>query len=161
MSTPANHVWKPSSARFTIIDSFIPVARGNSAIAPPPLNWPAKDPGDVLDYIFDIGPAIVGNDGDGIATLDVSLSPSNPGDLNVQNTATDGSRIILWLSQGQAGTIYTITFNISTTSGRSLQRSILLPVLSLSLPVILPTALITSAGVVLTDQNGNPVLSTG
>jgi hypothetical protein len=160
MSTPANHVWKPSSARLVTIDSFIPVARGTSAVAPPPLNWPAKDPGDVLDYIFDIGPAIVGNDGDGISTLDVSLSPSNPGDLVVQNTATDGSRIILWLCQGQAGTVYTITFNISTTNGRSLQRSILLPVLMLSVTVVPPTALFTSSGVVLTDQNGNPVLST-
>jgi hypothetical protein len=160
MSTPANHAWKPSSARLVTIDSFIPVARGTSAVAPPPLNWPVKDPGDVLDYIFDIGPAIVGNDGDGIATLDVSLTPSNPGDLIVQNTTTDGSRIILWLSQGQAGTIYTITFNISTTNGRSLQRSILLPVLMLSVSVFPPTALITTAGVVLTDQNGNPVLST-
>jgi hypothetical protein len=161
MSTPANHVWKPSSARLVTIDSFIPVARGTGAVAPPPLNWPAKDPGDVLDYIFDIGPAIVGNDGDGIATLDVTLSPSNPGDLVVRDTTADGSRIILWLSQGQAGTIYTITFNISTTNGRSLQRSILLPVLLLSVLIVPSTALITSAGVVLTDQNGNPVLSTG
>jgi hypothetical protein len=160
MSTPANHIWKPSNARLVTIDSFIPVARGTSAVAPPPLNWPTKDPGDVLDYIFDIGPALVGNDGDGIATLDVSLSPSNPGDLVVQNTTTDGSRIILWLSQGQAGTVYTITFVISTTNGRSLQRSILLPVLLLSISVFPPTALFTSAGVVLTDQNGNPVLST-
>jgi hypothetical protein len=160
MSTPANHVWKPSSARLVTIDSFIPVARGTGAVAPPPLNWPAKDPGDVLDYIFDIGPAIVGNDGDGIATLDVTLSPSNPGDLVVRDTTADGSRIILWLSQGQAGTIYTITFNISTTNGRSLQRSILLPVLLLSVLIVPSTALITSAGVVLTDQNGNPVLST-
>lgn len=161
MSTPANHVWKPSSARLVTINSFIPVARGTSAVAPPPLNWPAKDPGDVLDYIFDIGPAIIGNDGDGISTLDVSLSPSNPGDLVVQNTATDGSRIILWLCQGQAGTVYTITFNISTINGRCLQRSILLPVLMLSVSIVPLTALFTSAGVVLTDQNGNPVLSTG
>jgi hypothetical protein len=161
MSTPANHVWKPSSARLVTIDSFIPVARGTSAVAPPPLNWPAKDPGDVLDYIFDIGPAIIGNDGDGIATLDVSLSPSNPGDIVVQNTTTDGSRIILWLSQGQAGTVYTITFSISTINGRSLQRTILLPVILLSVSVFPPTALFTSSGFVLTDQNGNPVLSTG
>jgi hypothetical protein len=159
MSTTVSHVWKPSSARLVTIDSFIPVARGNSPVAPPPLNWPTKDPGDILDYILDIGPAIIGNDGDGIATLSVSISPSNPGDLVVQSTTADGSRIVLWLSEGQAGTVYTITFIISTTNGRSLQRSVLLPVLMLSVPVVPSNALITTSGVMITDQNGNPVLS--
>jgi hypothetical protein len=159
MSTTISHVWKPSNARLATIDSFIPVPRGTAAVAPPPMNWPTKDPGDILDYILDIGPAIVGNDGDGIATLSVSLSPSNPGDLVLQSTTADGSRIILWLSEGQAGTIYTITFSITTINGRSLHRSVLLPVLLLSVPVIPPNALVTGTGVVLTDQNGNPVLS--
>jgi hypothetical protein len=68
MSTPATHTWIPSHARVVTIDSFIPVARGTTAVAPPPLNWPTKDPGDILDYILDIGPAIVGNDGDSIAS---------------------------------------------------------------------------------------------
>jgi hypothetical protein len=141
------------------IDSFIPVPRGTSAVAPPPLNWPTKDPGDILDYILDIGPAIVGNDGDGIGTLSVSISPSNPGDLVLQSATADGSRVILWLSEGQAGTIYTITFSITTINGRSLQRSVLLPVLLLSVPAVPPNALVTATGVVITDQNGNPVLS--
>jgi hypothetical protein len=156
-----SHVWKPSNARLVTIDSFVPGPRGSSAVAPAPLNWPTKDPGDILDYILDIGPAIVGNDGDGIATLSVSLSPSNPGDLVLQSTTADGSRIILWLSEGQAGTIYTLTFAITTINGRSLHRSVLLPVLLLSTPVVPPNALITATGVVLTDQNGNPVLSSG
>ena len=158
MSTTVSHVWKPSNARLVTIDSFIPVSRGTTAVAPPPLNWPTKDPGDILDYILDIGPAIVGNDGDGIAALAVTVSPSNPGDLVLQSTTADGSRIIIWLSEGQAGTIYTITFGITTVNGRSLQRSVLLPVLLLSVPPVPPNALLTTAGVVLTDQNGNPVL---
>jgi hypothetical protein len=159
MSTTVSHVWKPSHARLVIVDSFIPVSRGSAPVAPAPLNWPTKDPGDVLDYILDIGPAIVGNDSDGITTLFVTVSPSNPGDLVVRSTMADGSRVILWLSEGQAGTIYTITFSITTINGRSLQRSVLLPVLMLSVPAIPPNALITTAGIVLTDQNGNPVLS--
>ena len=159
MSTTLSHVWKPSNARLVLIDSFIPVPRGSNATAPPPLNWPTKDPGDVLDYILDIGPAIVGNDGDGIATVTVSLSPSNPGDLELQSTTADGSRIVLWLSGGQASTIYTITFQIITINGRSLQRSVLLPVLLLSAPIVPASAIFTATGVVLTDQNGNPLLS--
>jgi len=158
MSTPATHIWKPSNARSVTIDSFIPVARGTTAIAPPPLNWPAKDPSDILDYILDIGPAIVGNDGDGIATLDITISPSNPGDLVMQSSTADGSRVILWLAAGQAGVIYTITFAISTINGRFLQRSVLLPVLLLSVPAIPSNALLTSSDSALTDQNGNPVL---
>ncbi len=158
MSVPLSHVWRPSNARSVTADSFIPVPRGSASSAPPPLNWPTKDPGDVLDYILDIHPAIVGNDGDGIASATVSISPSDPGDLDLQSITADGSRIVLWLSGGQAGIIYTITFNIVTISGRSLQRSVLLPVLLLSVPAVPATAIVTATGVMLTDQNGNPLL---
>jgi hypothetical protein len=127
-------------------------------VAPPPLNWPTKDPADVLDYILDIGPAIVGNDGDAISAASVGISPSNPGDLELQSTSADGSRIVLWLSGGQAGTVYTITFVITTINGRSLQRSVLLPVMLLSVPIVPANAILTTTGMMLTDQNGNPVL---
>jgi len=159
MSTPASHVSKPSSARIVVLDSFIPVPRGAAAAAPPPLNWPTKDPGDVLDYGFDISPALVGNPGDGIATLDVTIAPNNPGDLALISGSADGSVAILWLSAGQAGTVYVVTIVIGTTSGRTLQRSILLPVLYLSTPSVPPTAIQTSTGLIITDQNGNPVLT--
>ncbi len=78
-------------------------------LAPPPLNWPTKDPTDVLDYQFDITPAVVGNDGDAIATLDVTIEPANPGDLVLNSATTDGSVGDVWLSGGQAGTVYTVT----------------------------------------------------
>ncbi len=159
MPTPATHVWKPSNARTVVLDAFIPVPRGSAAAAPPPLNWPTKDPIDVLDYQFDITPAVVGNDGDVIATLDVSIEPNNPGDLSLQSATTDGTVAILWLAGGQAGTVYTVTLVIATTNGRTIQRSILLPVVYLSVPPVPPNALVTNAGVVLTDQNGNPVLT--
>jgi hypothetical protein len=159
MPTPATHVWKPSNARTVVLDAFIPVPRGSAAAAPPPLNWPTKDPIDVLDYQFDITPAVVGNDGDVIATLDVSIEPNNPRDLSLQSATTDGTVAVLWLAGGQAGTVYTVTLVIATTNGRTIQRSILLPVVYLSVPPVPPNALVTNAGVVLTDQNGNPVLT--
>lgn len=159
MATPATHVWKPSSARTVQIDSFIPVPRGSTTVAPPPLNWPTKDPGDVLDYQMDISPAWAGNDGDSIATLDVTISPNSPGDLVLNSATTDGSRAVFWLSAGQAGTVYTVNIIISTTNGRALQRAILLPVLYLSVPPIPSTAIETNTGLVLTDQNGNPLLT--
>ena len=159
MPTPATHVWKPSNARTVVLDSFIPVPRGSTAMAPPPLNWPTKDPADVLDYQFDISPALVGNDGDAIATLDVTIEPANPGDLVLNSATTDGALAIVWLSGGQPGTIYTVNLVITTVNGRTINRTILLPVLYLSVPPIPPNALITDTGVVLTDQNGNPVLT--
>jgi hypothetical protein len=123
------------------------------------LNWPTKDPNDVLDYQLNISPALIGNEGDSIATLDVLIAPDNPGDLTLNEAQADGPSAVLWLSGGQAGTVYTITVLISTVTGRTLHRSILLPVLSLSAPPIPSNAIDIASGVVLTDQNGNPVLT--
>lgn len=158
MATLATHVWKPSSARSVVIDSFIPVPRGSTAVTPPPLNWPTKDPGDTLDYQLDISPAVVGNAGDSIATLDLTISPRNPGDLSVSSTSADGCHAVFWLTGGQNGIVYTITVLITTVNGRTLQRSILLPVLYLSTPYVPAGALDTDTGAVVTDQNGNPIL---
>lgn len=138
MPTPASHVWKPSTARTVVLDCFIPVPRGSTAIAPPPLNWPTKDPADVLDY--------------------VSIEPANPGDLTLDSATTDGPVAVLWLSGGQSGTVYTINLTIGTVNGRTINRTILLPVLYLSVPPVPSNALVTDAGIVLIDQNGNPVL---
>jgi hypothetical protein len=159
MATPAIHVTKPSVARTVTLDAFIPVPRGSTAVAPPLLTWPTKDPNDVLDYQLNIAPALIGNEGDSIATLDVLITPGNPGDLTLNQAEADGASAVLWLSGGQAGTIYTITVTISTVSGRALQRSILLPVLLLSVVPVPAAAIDVSTGAVLTDQNGNPVLA--
>jgi hypothetical protein len=160
MATPASHVLKPSSARIVTIDSFIAVPRGSEAMAPPALNWPAKDPSDILDYQIEFLPAVIGNDADSISTLDVSVTPGFPGDLVVVSSGADGTRAVLWMSGGQAGTVYIVTVLITTSNGRTLQRSIFLPVLLLSAPPIPALAIQTNAGLTLTDQNGNPFLST-
>jgi hypothetical protein len=135
------------------------VPRGSNAMAPPLLNWPTKDPGDTLDYEVDISPALVGNDGDSVATLDVAVIPDNPGDLSVSSTIADGTRCVFWLTGGQSGTIYTVTIVVGTASGRTIQRSVLVPVLNLSVPPIPADALETDTGAVVTDQNGNPILA--
>ena len=159
MGTPATHIQKPSTARTVVLDAFIPVPRGSAAVTSPPLNWPTKDPSDVLDYRFNISPALIGNEGDSISTLDVFITPDNPGDLALNEAQADGSYAVLWLSGGQAGIVYTVTILITTTNGRTLQRSILLPVLELSAPAVSTSAIDISAGTALTDQNGNPILT--
>lgn len=160
MGTTANHVWKPSAARVLVMDGFVPGPRGVPVTTLATPSWPAKDPVDVLDYQFDISPALTGNDGDGLATLDVAITPANPGDLSLASAAADGSRAVLWLQGGVAGTTYTVTLSLGTQAGRVLARSVLLPVVSLSSPVGAvtgpsATALTTDSGDALTDENGN------
>src|SRR5271154_3423905 len=146
MPTPTSHIWKPSVARSVTIDSFVPVPRGSTAIAPAPLSWPTKDPGDILDYEVDISPALIGNDGDVIATIDVGVFPDAPGDLSVTSTTADGMRCVFWLAGGQSGTTYIVTIVVGTTNGRTIQRSILAPVLYLSVPSSPFDALQTDTG---------------
>src|ERR1700685_2136604 len=106
MVTLVSHIWKPSKTRTITIDSFVPVPRGTTATAPTLLSWPSKDPGDILDYQLDIEPALIGNEGDTIESVDVDVAPCQPGDLSTDNITADGYRIVIWFSSGQAGTTY-------------------------------------------------------
>lgn len=161
MATTANHVWRPSASRVLVVDGFVPGPRGVpvSVLATPA--WPAKDPADVLDYQFDIAPALTGNRGDGVATLDVAISPANPGDLSLASAAADGARAVLWLQGGQAGTTYTVTLTLGTQAGRTLSRSVLLPVVALAAAAPTAGTLTTDNGAALTDGSGNALLLGG
>lgn len=159
MPTAASHVWKPSVARTVTLDAFIPVPRGTTPTAQSTPSWPLKDPADLLDYQFDITPALIGNDGDAIATLDITISPAHPGDLALTSAAADGCRAVLWLGGGQSGITYTVTLTIGTQAGRTIARSVMLPVVTLALPPSPANGLATGTGSVLTDQNGNPILA--
>ncbi|MGC9269007.1 hypothetical protein [Acidiphilium sp.] len=154
---PASHVWQVSSARLIEIEGFIPTPRGLALLPPQPLSWPEKDPGDTLDYVFEIAPALTGNSGDAIASMTVAISPNNPGDLTLASSAADGTRAVLWLTAGQPGTIYTVTIGISTICGRSLARSIALPVVALASVPAPPTAITTLGGMPLTSPSGQPI----
>ena len=157
MSTQASYSWIPSTARVVVVDGFGPVPRGTLQTVPPALAWPTKDPGDTLDYVFDICEALAGNDGDAIATLDVAIYPDNPGDLTLQSSSADGDQAILWLTGGFAGTIYAVTVTVSTNSGRFLNRTVSLPVLSLATPPVSQSDIITETGVPITTQTDQPI----
>ena len=158
MPTLVSHVWKPSKARSITIDGFIPSPRGSSTATPAPLNWPSKDPGDTLDYQLNIEPALTGNEGDCVESVDIDINPAQPGDLSADTVTADGYIIVLWMSGGQAGTTYTVTIRASLASGRVLQRSMFLPVIALSLPSVPVNAIQTTARDALTDQSGNPII---
>ncbi len=150
---------EPSVARTITLDAFVPVPRGSTPSVPATPSWPLKDPADVLDYQFDIAPALIANDGDAIATLDITIFPANPGDLALTSAAADGSRAVLWLGAGQPGTTYTVTLTIGTQAGRTIARSVLLPVAALSTAPTTVNGLVTDTGAALVDQNGNPILT--
>jgi hypothetical protein len=157
MSTQASHTWRPSNARYVQIDGFVPTPRGANVPPPTPLTWPAKDPRDTLDYVFDVSPALTANPGDTIATLDVAINPGNPGDLTLAAASADGTWAVLWLTLGQAQTTYTVTVTVTTTGGRTLARSISLPVISLATVPAPAAAITTPAGQPLTDPTGTPL----
>ena len=159
MPTTASHAWVPSVARTVTLDAFVPVPRGTTPTPPTTPYWPLKDPGDTLDYQFDIAPALIGNDGDSISTLDITIVPAASGDLALASTTADGTRAVLWLSSGQPGTTYTVTLTIGTQAGRTISRSVLLPVAALATPASVEDSLLTSDGTPLVDQNGNPILA--
>jgi hypothetical protein len=160
MATLVSHVWKPSRTRTITIDSFVPVPRGTTASASPTLlSWPSKDPADILDYQLDIEPALVGNEGDTIESVDIGIDPSQPGDLRLDNVTADGYKISIWFSSGQAGTTYDVTVLTTLASGRTLQRTLLLPVVALSSPSVPEDAIETTTNDPLTDQNGNPIVN--
>jgi hypothetical protein len=160
MSTQATHIWRPSNARFVTIDGFVPTPRGPQIPPAAPLAWPAKDPTDTLDYVFDVSPALTADPGDTIATLDVQITPANPGDLTLASATADGARAVLWLAGGQALTTYTVTVTVTTTGGRTLARNIALPVVTLAAVPPPPAALTGPSGQALTDPSGNPLTTT-
>jgi hypothetical protein len=158
MPTPAQHLWRASDTRLVVLDDAVPTPRGTAPVVPPLLVWPIKDPADVLDYQLEIAPAIAGDSGDVISTIDVSIVPNNPGDLSLNSVAADGTRIVLWLASGQSGTNYVVTISAGLASGRTIVRSVNLPVYSLSSGPETLAALMAAIGVPIVDQNGNPIL---
>ncbi len=154
--TPVTHAWRPSGARRVVLDGFQPLLRGCLPTTPAPLVWPAKDPADVLDFEIDIIEAIAGDDGDTIVAVGLTFEPA--AELAAGVIIADGSILVIWLSGGVAGTTYVVQATISTASGRTIGRAILLPVQDLTHPASATTALTTLAGSVVIDQFGNPIL---
>ncbi len=158
MATTASHVWRPSASRVLVLDGFVPGPRGFPAGTPAALRWPAKDPADVLDHQLDIAPALYGNDGDAIATLDVLITPSELGDLALVSCAADGTRAVVWLQGGKVGTNYSVTLTVGTEAGRLISRSIVLPVIAYSAVGASSLAILLEDGSTLVDADGNPIV---
>jgi hypothetical protein len=84
------------------------------------LRWPRKDPSDVVDYQIDWSALL---DTDTILTS-VWVAPSGFTKTAETNTATTAT---VWLSGGPVG-VQRITNTITTSGGRTFERSVELPV---------------------------------
>ncbi len=158
-TTAVPQVWRPSGARLVALDGQLPLPRGVVPSDVPPLVWPAKDPGDVLDFALDATAALAGDTTDRIATVAVTVVPqASSADVQLGNVVADGAVIVMWLSSGQSGTVYSIQVTMSTLNGRTIGRTVLLPVQEMAAVAPPASVLVTDAGAVVTDQNGNPIL---
>lgn len=75
------------------------------------LQWPNKDPDDILDYAIDWTEQLAG---DTIATVAWTV----PEGLTLDRSSFAGGVTVAWLSGGSAGRIYQVTCRITTTAGR-------------------------------------------
>lgn len=87
-----------------------------------------QDPSDVLDYAIDWGSGNVRADErwlDAGETIFSSTWAVSPPDLTTSLPAVvnHGTTTVIWLSGGTAGRPYTVTNRITTTAGRTVERS--------------------------------------
>lgn len=93
-----------------------------------------KDPDAVLDYKFDYKPMTNGTGGrtDWLGASETITShtiTADPGITVGVNTITDSSTsVTVWLSGGSAGSSYDVTCQISTSDGRTDDRTITIAV---------------------------------
>lgn len=159
MATTVSQVWQPSTARSVSLDGLLPLPRGVLPADLPPLVWPAKDPGDVLDYELDISAAFAGDPTDAVSTVSVTIVPNlSSADVQVGRVVAQGAVAVLWLSSGQVGTVYSVQVSVGTVKGRVIGRTVLLPVQQLAAVQPPASPLTSDAGTIITDQNGNPIL---
>lgn len=83
------------------------------------LNWPYKDPNEILDYTLDWS-ARLGNEDHIVSSSWVSSST----DVTMtQNSFTDTTSV-LWLSGGIARKSYKFTNTITTFKGRTMEQTV-------------------------------------
>lgn len=83
------------------------------------LKWPDKDPDAVLDYQMDWSDWL---NGDAISTS-IWLVPSGLTN-DSDNIASPAEATVIWLSGGTAGTTYELVNRITTTGGRTNDRTV-------------------------------------
>lgn len=81
-----------------------------------------KDPAAVVDYTVDWGAGYLA--GETVTASDFSIDPVEAGGLAVEAASSDGQTASATLSGGITGHLYRVTNQISTSGGRTDERSL-------------------------------------
>lgn len=81
-----------------------------------------KDPSAVVDYTVDWGAGYLS--GETVTVSGFSIEPVEAGGLAVDSAASDGQTASVTLSGGLVGHVYRVTNQISTSGGRTDERSL-------------------------------------
>lgn len=81
-----------------------------------------KDPEAVVDYTVDWNSGYL--DGDSLASSHFTVAPSETNGLTVDTETHDGATASVTLAGGVAGHVYRVTNQITTTGGRTDERSL-------------------------------------
>ena len=82
------------------------------------LQNPLKDPSAVLDYVFDWTEWLAS--GETIATHTITADTG----ITVDSSTEDDGKVTVWLSGGTAGINYKVACKITTSAGRTDERTI-------------------------------------
>lgn len=89
-----------------------------------PAVWPRKDSADVLDYTVSFAAFL---DDDTITSHEVTRSGDDTA-LQIDSSTHGDHLVVVWLSGGTDGVVYTITIKVVTVGGRTIERDVRLPV---------------------------------
>ena len=89
------------------------------------LNWPAKDPNEVLDYQLDWSDRL--DEGE---TITASTFIVESGTITINSTALVGALTTIWLAGGAHGATVVFTNRIVTSQGRTYDQSVRLRIKS-------------------------------
>jgi hypothetical protein len=87
------------------------------------LEWPSKDPDEVLDYTVDWTARLGTND-----TIISSEWPDPPTGIIVDSDNHDTTSSVIWLSGGTLNEAYTFVNRVVTAGGRTMDQSVKLKI---------------------------------
>jgi hypothetical protein len=85
--------------------------------------WSPKDPSDTLDYTIDWTALLVGGE-----TITAAVWSVLPSSLSIGTKSIASPNTSAWLSGGTPNTQYAVTCKITTSAGRSYERTVLIDV---------------------------------
>ena len=81
-----------------------------------------RDPDSTLDYTIEWADWIP--PGDSLASVSMSCSPTPTIISSTTPPAVSGTRVVVWLTGGVAGTVYSLLCRVTTTGGRTDERTV-------------------------------------